>query len=258
MAILCPLFSGSSGNVTYIGCQGAGILVDAGVSARRMDAALAAHDWDANALLGLFITHEHTDHISGLDVFARKHHLPVFASETTRQAILGAGIGTEITPFADTVALGGFTVTRFATSHDCEGSSGYVVHTPDGKRIAVCTDLGYVSEEVEAALTGCDGILLESNHDLAMLRNGPYPPFLKNRIRSDRGHLSNPSSADLIARLAQSGTTRFVLAHLSKENNTPDLALDCTRTRLALCGLEEGRDYLLTAAAPEGNRPVVI
>ena len=258
MAILCPLFSGSSGNVTYIGCQGTGILIDAGVSARRMDLAMAAHAWDPNALLGLFITHEHTDHISGLSVFTRRHHTPVFASETTRQALLRTGVGEDVTPFVEDVALGGFTVTRFATSHDCAGSSGYVVRTPDGKRIAVCTDLGCVTEEVERALIGCDGILLESNHDLAMLRNGSYPAYLKTRIRSDHGHLSNPSSADLIARLAQSGTTRFILGHISKENNTPDLALDCARTRLALCGLEDGRDYLLTAAAPEGNAPVVI
>lgn len=258
MAILCPLFSGSSGNATYIGYDGSGILIDAGVTAKRIDIALSAHEWNADDILGLFVTHEHIDHVRGLSVFSRKHHIPVFASVSTSQALEKAGLCQDAVAFSDQVELGGFTVSRFATSHDCLGSSGYIIVTPDNKKIAVCTDLGFVSEEVERALSGCDGVLLESNHDLAMLRNGRYPAYLKNRIRSDRGHLSNPASADLIARLAQTGTTRFILAHLSQENNTPDTALTCTRTRLSLCGLEEGRDYLLTAAAPEGNAPVVI
>ena len=258
MAILCPLFSGSSGNATYIGYNGSGILIDAGVSARRLDRALADNEIDSGRILGLFVTHEHRDHVCGLSVFTRKHGTPVFCSDGTRAALERGGILSDAVAFSQQVEIGGFTVARFATSHDCPDSSGYVITTPDGKRIAVCTDLGYVSAEVEAALTGCHGVVLESNHDLAMLRNGPYPPQLTRRILSDHGHLSNPSSADFAARLAQSGTTRFVLAHISKENNTPAQALTCTRTRLALCGFEEGRDYTLTAAAPEGNGRMVI
>lgn len=258
MAILCPLFSGSSGNATYIGYEGVGILIDAGVTAKKIDTALTAHEWDPDGVLGLFITHEHIDHVRGLSVFSRKHHLPVFASEGTGRTLMNAGVVAEVTAVSGCVEIGGFAVSRFDTSHDCEGSSGYIVITPDGKRIGVCTDLGTVTEGVKEALTGCDAVLLESNHDLAMLRNGSYPAYLKSRIRSDFGHLSNPVSADLAAYLASSGTTRLILGHLSRENNTPALALDCARTRLALCGLEDGRDYLLTAAAPEGNGPVVI
>ena len=258
MAILCPLFSGSSGNATYIGYDGVGIMIDAGVTAKRIEDALSAREWDADGVLGLFITHEHIDHVRGLSVFSRKHAIPVFASEGTGRTLKGAGILEDVTAFSECVAIGGFTISRFDTSHDCEGSSGYIVLTPDGKRIGVCTDLGTVTDGVKAALTGCDAVLIESNHDLAMLRNGSYPAYLKSRIRSDFGHLSNPVSADLVAYLASAGTTRFILGHLSKENNTPALALDCARTRLALCGLEDGRDYFLTAAAPEGNGPVVI
>lgn len=258
MAILCPLFSGSSGNATYIGYDGSGILIDAGVSARRLERALAENEIDPDRILGLFITHEHRDHVCGLSVFTRRHAMPVFCSEGTRDALLRGEILSDAVAFSEKVEIGGFTVARFATSHDCPGSSGYVITTPDGKRIAVCTDLGTVSPEIEQALTGCQGVVLESNHDLAMLKNGAYPASLKRRILSDHGHLSNPCSADLAARLAASGTTRFVLAHLSRDNNSPEQALSCARTRLALCGLEEGRDYTLTAAAPEGNERMVI
>lgn len=261
MAIVCPLFSSSGGNATYIGYGNSGILIDAGVTAKRLTDALMGIDVDPFSLCGVFVTHEHTDHIKGLRVFCKKYHLPVYCSEQTANAILSVGAIDEnglITSFEDTIEVAGFTVRRFCTSHDCAGSSGYFVTTPDGKKVAVCTDLGYVSDEVEAALKGADLAVVESNHDIAMLRNGPYPPSLKRRILSDKGHLSNPRCADLIAKLAADGTSRFVLAHISRDNNTPNAALSCTQTRLTLCGLECGRDYLLEAAAPEGNRILVI
>lgn len=261
MAIVCPLFSSSGGNATYIGYNGSGILIDAGVTAKRLSDALAAIDVDPAGLCGVFVTHEHSDHIKGLRVFCKKYHLPVYCSERTADAILSSGSLDQtgiITPFETQIEVGGFTVRRFCTSHDCEGSSGYFVTTPDGKKVAVCTDLGYVSDEIECALTGADLAIVESNHDITMLRNGPYPPSLKRRILSDKGHLSNHRCADLIAKLAAEGTSRFVLAHISRDNNTPDAAIECTQTRLTLCGLEAGRDYLLEAAAPEGNRILVI
>lgn len=261
MAIVCPLFSSSSGNATYIGYGGSGILIDAGVTAKRLSDALASIEVDPARLCGVFVTHEHSDHVKGLRVFCKKHHLPVYCSEKTADAIVSSGALEEtgiITTFENSVEVGGFTVRRFCTSHDCAGSSGYFVTTPDGKKVAVCTDLGYVSEEVEYALKGADLAIVESNHDITLLQNGPYPPSLKRRILSDKGHLSNHRCAELIAKLAKDGTSRFVLAHISRDNNTPDTAVECTRTRLALCGLESGQDYLLEAAAPEGNRILVI
>lgn len=261
MAVVCPLFSSSSGNVTYIGYGRSGLLIDAGVSAKRIGEALARISADPSALCGIFVTHEHIDHIRGLRVFSKKYHLPVYCSAPTREAILAAGAMDDdglITPFEQEIEIGGFRVRRFATSHDCPGSSGYFVTTPDGKKTAVCTDLGYVSEEIQNVLTGTDLAIVEANHDITMLRNGTYPAATKRRILSDKGHLSNAGCADLIAKLAQSGTSRFILAHISRENNTPEAALSCAQTRLSLCGLESGRDYFLEAAAPEGNRIVVI
>ncbi len=261
MAIVCPLFSSSSGNSTYIGFGSSGLLVDVGVTAKRLSEALNNIQVDPSCLCGIFITHEHIDHIKGLRVFSAKYHIPIFCSQKTLDAIIavdGVKDCGMISPFDEEISLAGFTVKRFSTSHDCEGSSGYFIHTPDGKKVAVCTDLGYVSDEVERSLYGADLALIESNHDLSMLKNGPYPPSLKRRILSDKGHLSNPSCADLIAKLAVEGTCRFILGHISRDNNTPDAALNCTMTRLSLCGLEACRDYTLVAAAPERNKIVVI
>ncbi len=261
MATVCPLFSGSKGNSTYIGYGGSGIIIDAGVSCRRLCEALGALDVDPSAIGAVFITHEHSDHIKGLRVFEKKAHIPICCSELTRSALLKANVLDDpecITPFEHEVQIGGFTVTRFTTSHDCPGSSGYTVLTPDEKRVSVCTDLGLVTDEVFSALLGSDLIVLESNHDLAMLRGGPYPPELKMRIASDKGHLSNACCGELIVKLAKSGTTRFILAHLSDENNTPLKALESAATALELGGFTPGRDCTVTAAAPSGNKAVII
>lgn len=261
MSIFCPLFSGSSGNSEYIGYGESGVLIDAGVSAKRLTDAMCSNSFDPHALLGIFITHEHSDHISGLRVFAKKYGVPVFCSEPTMNALLKddkLAAEVSIIPFSSKVELGGFTVERFPTSHDCEGSSGYVVHTPDNKRIAVCTDLGYVSDDVSNAIDGCNLVMLESNHDVSMLRNGSYPYVLKQRIASDKGHLSNACCATELVKLIQSGTTRFVLGHLSKENNRPSLALDSAISFLKLSGYEYNKDYTIEVASPCDGKTVIV
>lgn len=255
MARFCPLFSGSSGNSYYIGSANAGVLIDAGRSAKQLGNMLDHCGVDIKAIQALFITHEHSDHIKGLRVFASRFHLPVYASAGTLSALMQMGClegdfpVQEITP--DGVECAGMLVQPFRTPHDCAESVGYRVFTADGRSAAVSTDLGYLTDTVRSALCGADLIAIESNHDVGMLRNGPYPYPLKRRILSRTGHLSNVDCADELYSLADRGTTRFVLAHLSAENNTPELAYQTSVCSLSLCGMKEGLDYTLHVAPRE-------
>ncbi len=255
MARFCSLFSSSSGNCTYIGCSGGGILIDDGVSAKRTEEALLAAGISPSSIGGIFITHEHTDHISGVRVFASRHGIKIFALPGTLSGMEAAGALNEktvSTAISDAgVHICGMAVKPFRTSHDARESCGYTVQTADGKKISVCTDLGVVTGGVMEAVSGSDLILLESNHDVNMLRNGPYPYNLKRRILSDTGHLSNEVCAETAVKLLESGTTRFFLGHLSKENNYPPLALETTRSAMSLAGAKENCDYLLSLAGGE-------
>lgn len=251
MARFCSLFSSSSGNCTYIGSSSGGILIDAGVSAKRITEALASINVNPESLGAIFITHEHSDHISGVRVFASKNNIKVYATQGTISGMLSAGaLNDKISfePIEKTVEVSGFSVRPFATSHDAKQSCGYTVLTPDSKRIAVCTDLGVVTPEVMDAIYGSDLVLLESNHDENMLRLGSYPYELKRRILSPIGHLSNDACAQTAVRLVEGGTTRIVLGHLSHENNLPDLAVETTRAALKMAGAVENVDYLLSLA----------
>lgn len=259
MSRLFPIASGSGGNCTYIGYKQTGILIDAGVSCKCITEALQACSVDPKTLSGIFITHEHTDHISGLRVFVKKYNVPVFASLPTAKALISEGLVGEgsITVITGRTEAGELSVERFSTSHDCEGSSGYTVTLPDGKKCAVCTDLGFVSDEVHEAILGCEALIIESNHDVSMLRRGSYPPPLKERILGKTGHLSNVSCAAELKRLAQSGTTRFVLGHLSRENNRPEIAHGTAAAALMDLKLKEDRDYTLYVAPPKNGKTVI-
>lgn len=260
MSRLFPIASSSSGNCTYIGHKSDGILVDAGISCKGIADALNLCAVDPKTLRGIFITHEHTDHIQGLRVFVKKFKIPVFASKFTAQGLLDNGLE-EIEDYIHiidgNVGFGSMQIERFATSHDCVGSSGYVIHLDDGKKCAVCTDLGFVSEEVHQALTGCEAVLFESNHDVAMLQKGSYPPHLKARILSDHGHLSNVASSAELQRLVESGTTRIILGHLSRENNKPEIARSCATAALMDRGLVEDQDYTLYIAPPKNGKTII-
>lgn len=262
MARFFPLFSGSSGNSYYIGHSEGGILIDAGVSARRLTAALIRAEVDPAKIQAIFVTHEHSDHIAGLRVFASRNRIRVFASHGTLMALEQMDV---LTPQFDSfvigqdgVETGGMRIVPFHTSHDSRESLGYIIQTSDGRNIAVATDLGYLSEEVIGAITGCDLVVLESNHDVRMLQIGPYPYYLKRRILSDTGHLSNDACASVLPRLLQSGATRFVLGHLSKENNYPELARQTALSSLTLSHAAEGSDYLLSVAPVENYGKVMV
>jgi len=249
-----PLFSGSGGNSAYIGGAGGGILIDAGVSAKRLAGALALIGVDPGRVGAVFVTHEHDDHIRGLRVFCERHHIPVFASEGTLCALERTGTLTAKMRWSPMPAGGveacGLLVRRFATSHDAADPCGFTCEAEGGEKYAVATDTGCLTGEVKQALKGCDTILLESNHEVTMLQNGPYPYFLKRRILSDMGHLSNAACADFLPGLLRTGTARFYLAHLSRENNTPELAYACAKTAFDLAGAREGIDYELRVYAP--------
>ncbi len=259
MAKFCSVYSSSSGNCTYVGCSAGGILIDVGVSAKKIESALNGMGVDPSSIKGIFITHEHADHINGVRVFASRYNINVYATKGTLDGMYEYGvfqkpINAYIIPEKG-VECAGMRVTPFSTPHDSYESCGYTVTTPDGKRIAVATDMGTITECVADAVTGCDLVLLESNHDVNMLRMGGYPYFLKERILSDRGHLSNELCADFARHLVKNGTSRLILGHLSKENNFPSLAYETTKAALTEGGFTEGRDYELTVAG-DLNAPV--
>ena len=253
MARLCPLFSGSTGNSYYIGTKSSGVLIDVGRSARQVENMLKLCGIDPLAVGGILITHEHSDHISGVRVLAKKYGLPVFASPGTLRAMAKDLEGIESYVAQPGLALASVTVHPFATSHDSAQSLGFRIETEDKRVFTLATDLGYLSDEVKAHLFESDMAVIESNHDVQMLRNGGYPMYLKARILSSRGHLSNAACGEFLPELLKSGTRRFLLAHLSRENNTPALARDTALTALTKAGYVQNVDYMLEVAPPENT-----
>lgn len=218
------LASGSSGNALFLRAGHTNILVDAGISARRIKHALSAVNVDVAAVDAVFITHEHSDHIKGLATLTRHYHLPVYTRPDTWQAMPSrclppADCRREIQAATD---IGPVKVEAFAVSHDACDPVGYTFSW-GRQKCTIATDLGFVTPVVRQALRGSGMVALEANHDLAMLTNGAYPWPLKRRIMSNRGHLSNCDAGWALARYTAAGT-RIFLAHLSRENNRPDLA----------------------------------
>ena len=238
---IVALYSGSGGNSVYIRVADTAILIDAGKSARALCSSLREIGADPDKLDGIFVTHDHSDHISALEVFSKKHSVPIHMTDRSAEVFdryPDSAVHRQLvrhTPlYRETV--GDLTVTSFATPHDSRMSVGYRIEFEDDGQVrafGVATDIGYVSDSVRQGLAGCEAVVLESNHDPDMLTNGPYPYDLKKRIRSNRGHLSNPDSAAFAASLAATGTCAFLLAHLSEENNEPTLALE--ETERAIC-----------------------
>lgn len=259
MSKIFPIASGSSGNCTYIGYGKQGLLIDAGVSARTITNALMNAAIDTATICGIFITHNHIDHIKGLRVFADKYSIPTFATRETIEGLKqnACHCPKDLHIIESELEIGGFLIKAFPTSHDCPGSSGYVVTLPDETKCGVCTDLGVVSEEVRCAITGCTALLIESNHDVTMLQKGSYPEHLKRRILSDHGHLSNISCSKELSRLVENGTTRIILGHLSRENNDPAIAKSCAVAALMDNGFLENDDYMIYVAPPKDGKVIL-
>lgn len=238
---LCTLYSGSEGNAAYLETPGARILIDAGRCTRTLVASLRELGVTPDELDAIFITHEHRDHIAALEVLTKRYPIPVHmllrSAEVFRvsqpEALCKCLVLYKQPDFS--VTVGGVTVRAFPTMHDSRASVGYRFEFGDVS-VGYMTDTGCVTDEMEQFLTGCESVVLESNHDEQLLLSGPYPYELKLRIKSRRGHLCNRDAAELAARLAESGTRRFLLAHLSETNNYPDIAYDETFSALAGTG----------------------
>ena len=252
-----PLFSGSSGNSVYVGCDDAHFLVDAGMSGTRIIQEMGKVGVDPRSLEAILVTHGHNDHIKGIGILSRKFNLPVYATQSTWEEMYGKiGSMSEynmriIEPEQD-FFIGSIDVTPFATPHAAGGSVGYTFQL-DGVKLAIATDLGSIKDSWMKHVLGSDAVLLESNYDPDMLKAGPYPYELKQRILSRRGHLSNDDAGQVAVELVQSGTRQIVLGHLSKENNFPELAMRSLELYLQQAGIVPHEDCALYVANRDGN-----
>jgi len=248
----CALRSGSSGNSILISDGHTRLLVDAGVCARTIEQSLLEIGESAAMIDGILVTHEHSDHISGIGVMMRRYKTPVYANQATWQAMrpsLGK-IDDQLIRIVDTgrqTVIGDLALTSYSTPHDAVDSVGYRIETVQGA-ISVFTDVGSLQEHLLSAVAGSRIIYIEANYDHAMLMGGIYPAMLKHRIASQYGHLSNDDCATAVCRLLESGTSHFILSHISKDNNYPELALQTVQASLLAAGARPGRDLTVDIA----------
>ena len=238
MMELCSIASGSSGNCIYVGTEGSHILIDAGISGKRIEEGLNSLELKTADIQGILVTHEHIDHIAGLGVLARRYGIPLYATGGTIEAVKQTkSIGViEDSLFCviepeTTFAIGDMTIEPIAISHDAAAPVAYKIRQGE-KSAAVMTDLGTYDEKIVQKLKQLDVLLLEANHDVRMLQLGPYPYPLKQRILGNKGHLSNENSGRLLSEVLHDNFKTVILGHLSKENNYPDLAYETVRVEV--------------------------
>lgn len=259
MLTITTLASGSGGNALLVSGGGTHILIDAGISCRRITAALNELHIDPTSLGAVLVTHEHTDHVCGLVTMVKKLPVPIYASTGTAYQLTHRMALPEdrVNPFpaGTSFDIGPLHCTTFSTPHDAADSVGYTIEL-DGCKLALATDLGYVTDTVRKAILGSHLVVLESNHDIDWLRSGPYPYPLKQRILGDRGHLCNEAGADLALQAVQSGANAIVLAHLSSENNTPARAYDVCSRHLTANGFHNIHLSVAPRSQPGPTLPV--
>ncbi len=262
--ICYSLFSGSSGNCIYLKKDNTEILVDVGGSMKRVETALCEIGTSLSSVSAIFLTHEHSDHVQGLPVIAKRYGILVYCPEEVAKSLylshLHRGKTAEAAAIAKCIRtvlpgeeyeVGDFVVTPFATPHDSVASHGYII---DDRILGIATDLGEITPEVREYLLGCKNVILESNHDLQMLFDGPYPMDLKERVASDHGHLCNRDCAAFCTELWGEGCRSFTLFHLSEDNNTPEIALGETLSALENVGAEKGSYALQIAKRYEATK----
>ncbi|MBS4189862.1 MBL fold metallo-hydrolase [Bacillus sp. FJAT-49705] len=249
------LASGSTGNAIFVETEDHSFLVDAGLSGKQMEALFQKIDRDMGKLSGLLVTHEHSDHIKGVGVLARKYKLPVYANEKTWKAmdsLIGqVPVEQKFTFEMETVkAFGSLEIESFGVSHDAADPMFYVFHH-QGKKLVLITDTGYVSDRMKGLISNADAYVFESNHDVQMLRMGRYPWSIKRRILSDVGHVSNEDAAIAMGEVAGDRTKRIYLAHLSQDNNMKDLARMSVSQTLESRGIIVGEQFELYDTDPK-------
>lgn len=249
----CSLYSGSSGNSIFVGSDNAKILIDAGLPGKKIDEALKCIGQDPSELDGIFITHEHTDHIKGVGILSRKYDIPIYAPQNTWEA-MAKNIGKikehniKVMDKRSTISINDLDVKSFNIPHDAAAPVGYTVNLKD-KQVSVATDFGIFTQEIRDNIKDSQVILLESNHDVSMVEYGPYPYSLKRRILSEIGHLSNEDCGLAIVNILKSGLgKKIILGHLSNTNNHPDLAYQTVVDVLKSNGVNIGSDVILSMA----------
>ncbi len=242
---LCSIASGSSGNCIYVGSDTTHLLVDVGISGKRTEAGLKELDLSMRDIDGIFITHEHADHIAGLGVLGRKYGIPIYATKGTINAIKNSNAVGEIPdelfcPISadEKIVIKDLVCNPMRISHDAAEPVAYRIQHGK-KRVGIITDLGNYNDYTVESLKGMDALLLEANHDVNMLQVGPYPYYLKQRILGDRGHLSNERAGQLLCSLLHDKLQSVMLGHLSKENNLPELAYEAVRVEVTMTKLKE-------------------
>lgn len=245
----CSIGSGSSGNCHVITYKDTGILIDAGLTGKAITTGIKQADFDIDKIRGIFITHEHSDHIKGAGIMSRKLNIPIYANLRTWCGMkdkIGNVKGENMVVFENdkTYSLGDIKIRPFSIPHDSEDAVGYNIYS-DNQKMSIATDIGYITENIRRNLKGSKLVILESNYDPNMLMMGSYSYALKKRVMSEGGHLSNEEAASFCTELVEGGTESILLAHLSKENNFPELAYATSKNVLTNNQMEVGKDLLL-------------
>ncbi|WP_121610443.1 MBL fold metallo-hydrolase [Mesobacillus foraminis] len=254
------LASGSTGNAIYVETEDQSFLVDAGLSGKQMDALFKEVGREMKNLSGILVTHEHSDHIKGIGIVARKYKLPIYANDKTWKAMDGligeVPVDQKFTFEMETVkSFGSLDIESFGVSHDAAEPMFYVFHH-EGKKLVLITDTGYVSDRMKGVITNADAYVFESNHDVQMLRMGRYPWNIKRRILGDYGHVSNEDAAIAMSEVAGDNTKSIYLAHLSLDNNMKDLARMSVSQTLESRGIAVGEQLSLFDTDPK--KPTIL
>lgn len=259
----CSLYSGSSGNSIFIASDNAKVLIDAGLAGKKIDDALKHIGEKSSSIDGIFITHEHIDHIKGVGVLSRKYDIPIYANDNT-WAVMEKNIGKikehniRIMDRRSSITINDLEIRSFNIPHDAIAPVGYTVSSA-GKNASVVTDFGVFTEEIRDNIIDSDIILLESNHDVNMLRMGPYPYKLKLRVLGENGHLSNEDCGSAIVSLLKNDKKKqIVLGHLSGTNNHPDLAYQTVVDVLSENGIRPGDDVILQLASRHNPSEIIL
>lgn len=237
---LLSIASGSSGNCIYVGNDTTHILIDTGISGKKVEQGLNSIGLSGKDIDAVFVTHEHVDHIAGLGVFSRKWNTPVYGSKGTIHGSLNYTRLGEVDEEmfqsfnkGEAVTVGSLVIHPIPISHDAQEPTAYRIEDGE-KKVAVATDMGFFDESIVKNLQGLDALLIEANHDINMLQVGPYPFYLKQRILGKKGHLSNESCGKLLNQILHDDMKKIYLGHLSKENNLPELAYEAVRLEITM------------------------